>query len=36
MEIRTNSKGRGVYATKTYQPWEIIHVESDIRSFFCL
>lgn len=30
MEVRENSKGRGIYATKKYQPWDMIHVESAI------
>lgn len=32
MEIKDNSKGRGLYATKEYQPWDVIHVESAIFS----
>jgi hypothetical protein len=32
MEIQENSKGRGSYSTKEYQPWDLIHVESAIFS----
>ena len=30
MEVRTNEKGRGVYANKEYQPWDIVYVERRI------
>lgn len=32
MKIYNNSKGRGLYATKEYQPWDLIYVESTVFS----
>lgn len=29
-EIKNNEKGRGVYSTKSYQAWDIIHVEKAV------
>lgn len=32
MEVRENEKGKGIYATKDYQPWEIIHSENSLMT----
>ena len=30
MEIKTNEKGRGVYATRDFEPWEVIFTEDPV------
>jgi hypothetical protein len=32
MEVLENNKGRGLYATQAYQPWDLIHTDKAICS----